>query len=86
MLDVAFHQPTESDTMSANDKAGSSIPEWCDEAGFSPALYYKRKRLGLPSPREVRVGSRTIITEPAAEYLKRLELEAASSSRIRETV
>ena len=72
--------------MSVNVKAGSSIPEWCDEAGFSPALYYKRKRLGLPSPREVRVGSRTIITELPAEYLKRLELEAASAPRIPEDV
>jgi hypothetical protein len=62
-------------------KAGFPIPEWCAEAGFSPALYFKRKRLGLPSPREVRVGRRTIITEPAAEYLKRLELEADSSPR-----
>jgi hypothetical protein len=63
--------------MSLNGKAGFSIPEWCEDAGFSPALYYKRKRLGLPSPRAATVGRRTIITEPAAEFLKRLELEAA---------
>jgi hypothetical protein len=70
--------------MSSNGKAGFPIPEWCADAGFSQALYYKRKRLGLPSPREVRVGSRTIITESPAEYLKRLELEATSAPRIPE--
>jgi hypothetical protein len=59
--------------------SAAKIPEWCADAGFSPALYYKRKRLGLPSPRETNVGRRTIITEPAAEYFKRLELEASSA-------
>jgi hypothetical protein len=71
--------------MSLNSKAGFSIPEWCADAGFSPALYYKRKRLGLPSPRETNVGRRTIITESPGEYLKRLELEAAAP-RIPEAV
>jgi hypothetical protein len=67
--------------MSSNGKAGFSINEWCFDAGFSPALYYKRQRQGH-GPRVAHVGRRTIITEPAAEYLKRLELEAASAPRI----
>jgi hypothetical protein len=71
--------------MSLNGKAGFSIPEWCAAAGFSPALYYKRKRLGLPSPRETNVGRRTIITESPSEYLKRCsELEAAPGPAISE--
>jgi hypothetical protein len=69
--------------MSANGKAGFSINEWCFDAGFSPALYYKRQKKGI-GPRVAHVGRRTIITEPAAEYLKRLELEAASAPRIAE--
>ena len=69
--------------MSANGKAGFSINEWCLDAGFGPALYFKRQKKGL-GPRVVHIGRRTIITEPADEYLKRLE--AASAPRIPEVV
>ncbi|MDQ6868135.1 MAG: hypothetical protein M3178_06920 [Pseudomonadota bacterium] len=61
--------------MSANGKAGFSINEWCFDAEFSPALYYERQKKGL-GPRVAHVGRRTIVTEPAPEYLKRLELES----------
>jgi hypothetical protein len=71
--------------MSTNGKAGFSIREWCFDAGFSPALYYKRQKNGL-GPRVTHVGRRTIITEPASEYLKRLDLEAASAPRPAEVV
>jgi hypothetical protein len=71
--------------MSEDGKAGFAINEWCLAAGFSPALYFKRQKKGL-GPRAVHVGRRTIITEPAHEYLKRLEREAASAPPIVEAV
>lgn len=62
------------------------IPEWCAEAQFSTALYYKRKRQGL-GPKEAHVGKRVVIIELPREYLSRCsELEAASAPRIAETV
>jgi len=63
--------------MSAQDKAGYAINAWCEEAGFSPALYFKRKRKGL-GPREVQVNRRTIIIESPHDYLSRLEREVAA--------
>jgi hypothetical protein len=60
------------------DKAGWGIKEWCGAAGFSVALYFKRQKLGC-GPRLVHVNRRTIITEAPRDYLKRLELEAASA-------
>jgi hypothetical protein len=57
--------------MSAQNKAGYAITPWCDEAGFSPALYFKRKKKGL-GPREVQVNRRKIIIESPRDYLSRL--------------
>ena len=68
--------------MSTQNKAGYAIKPWCAEAGFSPALYYKRKREGLGGPREVQVNRRTIIHELPHDYLSRLEREAASAPPI----
>jgi hypothetical protein len=64
--------------MSTNGKVGFSIPEWCESAGFSTALYFKRQKKGL-GPRVAHVGRRSIVIEPVAEYYKRLEQEAASA-------
>jgi hypothetical protein len=70
--------------MSTQDRAGFSIKEWCLDAGISEALYYKRKRQGLISPHEVQVNRRTVIIEPAHDYLSRLKAEAASAPPIGE--
>jgi len=67
----------------ANDKPNApprlafSIREFCEAHGISEGLYYKLKKQGL-GPREMRVGSRTLITiEAAADW--RREREDASA-------
>lgn len=67
--------------MIMNGKAGFSIHEWCETAGFSPALFFKRQKKGI-GPRTIHIGRRTIVTEPAVEYYKRLAEEAASASQL----
>jgi hypothetical protein len=55
-----------------------SIPEFCTAHGISEGMYYKIKKLD-PSlaPREMKIGTRTLITmEAAAEW--RAKREAAS--------
>jgi hypothetical protein len=53
-----------------------SIPEFCTAHGFSEGMYYKMRKQGL-TPREMKVGTRTLITfEAAAQW--RAEREAAS--------
>jgi hypothetical protein len=62
-------------------QAGYSIKAWCKGAGFSEALYYKRKRLRLTCPHEVKVDRRTIIIESPPDYLSRLAREQAAAER-----
>ena len=57
-----------------------SIPEFCEAHGISEGMFYKMKKQnrGL-TPREMKVGTRTLITfEAAAEW--RAEREAASTA------
>lgn len=54
-----------------------TIPEFCSAHRISPALFYKLKNAGI-GPRELRVGSRRLITfEAAADW--RQAREAATS-------
>ena len=55
-----------------------SIPEFCAAHGFSEGMFYKMKKEGL-TPREMKIGTRTLITfEAAAKW--RAEREAASTA------
>ncbi len=60
-----------------DEKRAYSIPEFCRAHGFSRASYYN-----LPAeqrPREIRVGSRVLITvEAAADWRRRMESEQAA--------
>ena len=60
------------------DRAGWSIPSFCEVCNFSRATFYK-----LPEsirPRSLKLGKRHIIIEPPAEYLARLaEAQEAAS-------
>src|SRR3954452_102826 len=50
-----------------------SIPEFCDAHGISEAFFYKLKKQGK-GPREMKVGTRTLITfESAAEWRRARE-------------
>jgi predicted DNA-binding transcriptional regulator AlpA len=58
-----------------------SIPEFCEAHGISEGMFYKMKKQnrGL-TPREMKIGTRTLITfEAAAKW--RAEREAASTAR-----
>ena len=56
-----------------------SIPEFCEAHGFSEGMFYKMKKQHL-TPREMKVGTRTLITfEAAAEW--RAEREAAGVAK-----
>ena len=55
-----------------------SIPQFAEAHGISASMYFKLKKQGL-TPREMKVGSRTLITfEAAAQW--RTEREAASGT------
>jgi predicted DNA-binding transcriptional regulator AlpA len=57
-----------------------SIPEFCEAHGISEGMFYKMKKQnrGL-TPREMKIGTRTLITfEAAAKW--RAEREAASTA------
>jgi predicted DNA-binding transcriptional regulator AlpA len=57
-----------------------SIPEFCEAHGISEGLFYKLKKQG-EGPREMKVGTRTLITfEAAAEW--RGEREKATRSAL----
>jgi predicted DNA-binding transcriptional regulator AlpA len=61
----------------ASRRLALSIPEFCAAHGFSEGMYYKMRKQGL-TPREMKVGTRTLITfEAAAKW--RVEREAAST-------
>jgi hypothetical protein len=56
-----------------------SIPQFCTSHNISEGFFYKLKKQGL-SPREMKIGTRTLITlEAAASW--RAEREAASTER-----
>jgi hypothetical protein len=57
-----------------------SIPEFCEAHGISEGMYYKMKKQDRSLvPREMNVGTRTLITfEAAADW--RAEREAASTA------
>jgi predicted DNA-binding transcriptional regulator AlpA len=56
-----------------------SIPQFAEAHGISEGFYYKLKRQGR-APRELKLGSRTLITfESAAQW--RAEREAASGAK-----
>ncbi len=52
------------------DRAGWSIPSYCEACNFSRATFYN-----LPDdkrPRSLKIGKRHIVIEPPAEFLARL--------------
>lgn len=56
-----------------------SIPQFAEAHGISASMYFKMKKQGL-TPREMKVGTRTLITfESAAEW--RAKREAASAAK-----
>jgi predicted DNA-binding transcriptional regulator AlpA len=57
-------------------KAAYSIAEFCQVYGISKGLYHKMKRAG-EGPREIRIGSRVLISLEAAQAWNRArELES----------
>ena len=52
------------------DRAGWSIPSYCDACNFSRATFYNLPE-GL-RPRSLKIGKRHIVIEPPGEYLARL--------------
>jgi predicted DNA-binding transcriptional regulator AlpA len=59
-----------------------SIPEFCDAHGISEGFFYKLKKQG-EGPREMKVGSRTLITlEAAAEWRRARENQHGRSQSI----
>ena len=58
-----------------------SIPEFCKAHGISEGMFYKMKKQNRSlTPREMKIGTRTLITfEAAAKW--RAELEAAAKWR-----
>jgi predicted DNA-binding transcriptional regulator AlpA len=55
------------------DRAGWSIPSYCEACNFSRATFYN-----LPDdrrPRSLKIGKRHIVIEPPAEFLARLAAE-----------
>lgn len=66
--------------MEPTPRLALSIPEFCRAHGISEGMYYKMKKQnrGL-IPREMKIGTRTLITlEAAAKW--RVEREAASTA------
>jgi hypothetical protein len=64
------------DKENRKDRAAYSIPDWCDELGFSVSFYHKLQKQGL-GPRVMHVGARTLVTETPREYCKRREAVSA---------
>jgi predicted DNA-binding transcriptional regulator AlpA len=69
---------TESAAVSPTPRLALSIPEFCKAHGISEGFFYKLKKQG-ESPREMKVGARTLITfEAAADW--RAEREAVGTA------
>ena len=58
-----------------------SIPEFCEAHGISEGFFYKLKKQG-EGPREMKVGTRTLITfESAAEWRRTREIQQGRGAR-----
>lgn len=65
--------PTERAAVSPAPRLALSIPEFCKAHGISEGFFYKLKKQG-EGPREMKVGTRTLITfESAAEWRRERE-------------
>jgi hypothetical protein len=60
-----------------NPPIAFTIPEFCAAHRFGPAHYYKLKQEGL-GPREIKLGTRTIITAEAAAEWRRAQEERSA--------
>ena len=59
-----------------------SIPEFCEAHGISEGFFYKLKKQG-EGPREMKVGTRTLITfESAAEWRRTRENQHGSPPQL----
>ena len=68
--------PAPSSKIITVDPAAYTIPEFCKAHRFSESMYFKMKVQGL-APREMHVGSRTLITfEAAADWRRARETTA----------
>jgi hypothetical protein len=79
-MPVASNQTTESDMpdLPTSGAAGCfGITEWCLEAKFSPALFFKLQRKG-EGPKVTHVGARTIVIETPREFYARREQKTAA--------
>lgn len=63
--------------MAPTPRLALSIPEFCAAHDISEGMFYKLKKKGL-TPREMKLGTRTLITFEAAAHW-RAEREAAST-------
>ena len=55
------------------DRAGWSIPSYCEACNFSRATFYNLPDGGRP--RSLKIGKRHIIIEPPSDFLARLAAE-----------
>jgi predicted DNA-binding transcriptional regulator AlpA len=63
--------------MTTQDKAASSVSEFCQAHGISRGMFYNLVRDGR-GPRVMKVGTRTLIShEAAADWRRQMEAEAA---------
>jgi hypothetical protein len=68
-------------TSSPTPRLALSIPQFCEAHNISAGMFYKMKKKGL-TPREMKCGTRTLITfEAAADW--RREREAASAPPVK---
>jgi hypothetical protein len=58
-----------------HSKAGWSVTDWCNDAGFGRSKAYEEMKTG--AIKYVKVGARTIITTKPADYLASRQTEAA---------
>lgn len=56
--------------MSASQRAGWTVSDWCASAGISDAFLYKLD--DARSPSSVKVGRRRLIIEAPADWLRRM--------------
>jgi len=77
--EVTDKKPATDELPSKPPRMALSIPEFSEAAGFSPSMYYKMKRQGQ-TPREMKVGTRTLISmEAAPEWFAERQADTASA-------